>query len=153
MHDYTRGRPVAAVNQASGNAAAAPTEGVRFLQKRPGDLRRAAPWHRYAHHIRTLPARLKAMSAHLQVPAGGAVLDYGCADVPYRGLFGADVEFVAADLAGNPHASLTLNVDATVPVDDGSFDAVLSTQVLEHVGDPRLHLAECYWFSSPEGVS
>ena len=126
-------------------------QAAQYVAERPTDIRRARPWHRYRHHIRTLPARLEALSRDLAVPPGGRVLDYGCADVPYRGFFGPDVEFVAADLPGNPHATLTLNPDTTVPVPDGSFDAVLSTQVLEHVADPAAHLAECFRVLRPGG--
>jgi hypothetical protein len=102
-----------------------PTDGdrPRFLEQRPSDLREAAPWHRYAHHIRTLPARLEALAPGLQVKGGDRVLDLGCADVPYRGFFPVDAEYVAADLAGNPHATLTLNPDGSVPCPDQSFDA------------------------------
>lgn len=66
-------------------------------------------------------------------------------------MFPRTVEYVGADLAGNPHASLTLNSDGTIPVKNHSFDAVLSTQVLEHVQDPQLYLAECYRVLRPGG--
>lgn len=124
---------------------------AQYVADRPTDIRSARPWHRYRHHIRTLPARLEALSRDLAVPPGGRVLDYGCADVPYRGFFPAEVDFVAADLAGNPHATLTLRPDGTVPVPDGSFDAVMSTQVLEHVHDPAAYLRECFRVLRPGG--
>ena len=124
---------------------------LRYIADRPRDIRRATPWHRYGHHIRTLPARLQALSRDLELPSGGRVLDYGCADVPYRHFFGADADYVAADLPGNPAATLVLNDDATVPVPDDSFDAVMSTQVLEHVADPAAYLAECFRVLKPGG--
>jgi SAM-dependent methyltransferase len=114
-------------------------------------IRRAHARHPYAHHIRRLPAELRALAADLAVPAGGRVLDYGCADMPYRSFFAADVEYVGADLAGNSDAAIVLSGDGTVPVADQSFDAVLSTQVLEHVGDPRLYLSECFRVLRPGG--
>jgi SAM-dependent methyltransferase len=123
----------------------------RYVPDRPGDLREARPWNRYAHYIRTLPAALERLAPELRVPHEGRVLDYGCADVPYRRFFGPSVDHVAADLPGNPHASLLLNADGSVPVDDGTFDAVLSTQVLEHVSDPGLHLSECFRVLRPGG--
>lgn len=79
------------------------------------------------------------------------MLDYGCADVPYRAFFRADAEWVPADLPGNPHAELLLNQDGSLPVEDWTFDAVLSTQVLEHVEDPGLYLSECFRVLRPGG--
>lgn len=124
---------------------------MRYIADRPKDLRRGTPWHRYGHHTRTLPARLEVLSRDLAVPPAGRVLDYGCADVPYRRFFGPDVDFIAADLPGNPHATLLLRDDGTVPAPDDSFDAVLSTQVLEHVVDPGLYLRECRRVLRPGG--
>jgi len=123
----------------------------RFQAERPRDIREAKPWHRYAHLTRMLQARIGALSAELLPPVAGRLLDYGCADVPYRHLFAADADYVAADLAGNPHATVHLNPDGTVPEPDQSFDAVLSTQVLEHVADPGVYLAEAYRVLRPGG--
>ena len=127
------------------------TTQLRYIADRPKDIRRATPWHRYGHHIRTLPARLEALSRDLAVPPGGRVLDYGCAEVPYRGFFAADVDYIAADLPGNPHATLVLEEDGTIPLPDDSVDAVMSTQVLEHVTDPAGYLAECFRVLRPGG--
>lgn len=126
-------------------------EHERFLRNRPADLRTARPWHRLAHIVRELPAALERLAAELQVPAGGQVLDFGCADAPYHGFFAPGTEIVGADLPGNPHARVDIRADGTLPVEDASFDAVLSTQVLEHVGDPRRYLAECFRVLRPGG--
>jgi SAM-dependent methyltransferase len=128
-----------------------PPDNSRYLCVRPEDLRRAPPWHRLSYIVAELPRRLEALAADLRVPSAGRVLDYGCADVPYRRFFAADVDYLAADLPGNPHATLELAADGTVPVPDGTVDAVLSTQVLEHVGDPALHLRECARALRPGG--
>lgn len=125
---------------------------ARYQQARPQDIRSSRPWHRYSHHIRMLPARLEALAAELCAPAGARVLDYGCADVPYRGFFGPDADFVPADLEGNVHARLVLNPDGTVPTEDAGFDVVLSTQVLEHVTDPGTYLSECFRVLRPGGA-
>jgi SAM-dependent methyltransferase len=111
----------------------------------------AKPWHRYAHHIRALPAGLEALSRDLRLPRGGRILDYGCAETPYRHFFPADADYVGADLVGNPFATLELNDDGTVPAEDDSFDVVLSTQVLEHVTDPGTYLSECFRVLRPGG--
>ena len=122
-----------------------------FHAERPTDLRTARPWHRLAFIVRALPAGLERLAADLRVPAAGRVLDYGCADVPYRRFFPAGVDYVAADLPGNPDATLRLRPDGTVPLEDSSVDAVLSTQVLEHVADPGRYLAECLRVLRPGG--
>jgi SAM-dependent methyltransferase len=125
--------------------------GWRFNRDRPGDLREAPPWHRLAYIIRALPTALERLARQLSLPPDGRVLDYGCAEMPYRGFFPASTEFIGADLPGNPNATLELSETGTVPAADASFDAVLSTQVLEHVIDPALYLSECYRLLRPGG--
>jgi SAM-dependent methyltransferase len=114
-------------------------------------MERPRPWHRYAYHVRELPRRLEGLSRRLQVGPGDSVLDYGCGVVAYRRFFPQDASYVAADLPGNPKATLLLAADGTVPAPDESFDAVLSTQVLEHVEDPSLYLSECFRVLRPGG--
>lgn len=120
-----------------------PAEPLGYQRERPDNIREATPGHPYAHHIRTLPARLEALAVELRLGPGDRVLDYGCADVPYRHFFPRQ-EYVGVDLPGNPLASLALNVDGTVPAEDDSFDGLISTQVLEHVTDPGIYLSECF---------
>jgi SAM-dependent methyltransferase len=121
------------------------------VRDRPTDLREAPPWHRYAHYINVFAARLRDLTGGLDVQDGARILDYGSAEAPYRGLFPAEVSFVPADLPGNPDAQIEIRKDGTVPVEDTSFDVVLSTQVLEHVRDPRLYLSECLRVLRPGG--
>jgi SAM-dependent methyltransferase len=120
----------------------------RFLLDR-GNVRSVPPWDRLSYIVRELPRGIAAMARDL--PAAGRVLDYGCADVPYRGLFPRDADYIAADLPGNPQAGVLIRPDGTVPVDDASVDVVLSTQVLEHVTDPATYLAECFRVLRPGG--
>jgi SAM-dependent methyltransferase len=85
-------------------------------------------------------------------PAGSRVLDYGCAERPYRHLFGTGVDYTGADLDGNAAADLQLNDDGTVPLAGAQFDLILSTQVLEHVADPNLYVSECHRLLKPGGA-
>jgi SAM-dependent methyltransferase len=75
------------------------------------------------------------------------VLDIGAGDAPYRELF-AGRDYVTVDWANSPHegasqTDIAASID-DLPLEDGSFDAVLSTQVLEHVQAPVDVLREAY---------
>jgi SAM-dependent methyltransferase len=126
-------------------------DGPRYDQGRPSDLHQATPAHRYREHIRRLRPFLRELAGDLNVAGGDRVLDYGAAESPYRDFFPPSADYVAADLPGNPNAALTLNGDGTVPAPGDSFDAVLSTQVLEHVADPALYLGEAHRLLKPGG--
>lgn len=77
------------------------------------------------------------------LPAGRRVFDYGCGNGPYRSLLGVKfVEYIGGDLPGNYDADLVLGSRGEVPVEAASFDCVVSSQVLEHVADPREYLKE-----------
>jgi SAM-dependent methyltransferase len=125
------------------NVSAAGPEAGRFHETRRAEIRNVPRWHRLAYIVRALPAELEMLTADVQPPASGRVLDFGCADMPYRRFFQSEVDYVGADLPGNPDAAVEILPDGRLPVADGSFDTVLSTQVLEHVTDPALYLREC----------
>jgi SAM-dependent methyltransferase len=131
------------VEGAAGGSARVRLTATRFHEAPRHELRQVRPWHRLAYIIRALPAGIEELAAGLRLPSAPRVLDYGCADLPYRHLFPADADYLAADLPGNPRANVEIASDGTVPVEDESVDLVLSTQVLEHVEDPLLYLAEC----------
>ena len=89
---------------------------------------------------------------HLYNTEHAILIDYGCGDTPYRGFVAPRVgRYLAFDLPGNEHADEHLTPDGRVVLSDGSADAVLSTQVLEHVPDPAAYLAECRRLLRPGG--
>ena len=108
-----------------------------------------------ANHMRyvatVLREGIEELIAMLDLRAGDRVLDYGCAHQPYRDVLPRGVDYRGADLAGNPDATVEVRADGTLDVADGSQDAVLSTQVLEHVSDPGRYLAECFRVLRPGG--
>jgi SAM-dependent methyltransferase len=125
---------------------------AEYVRDRPIDaIRTSDPWRPFAHYIAVLSATLEDLSRDLGVAPGGRVLDFGCADRPYTDWFEDRVEVVGADLPGNPLATVHVGPDGRVPCPDASFDAVLSTQVLEHVADPALYLRECERLLRPGG--
>jgi SAM-dependent methyltransferase len=126
-------------------------EGPRFQEAPRAAVRAPVRWNRLAHIARALPAGILELTDQLAAQPRAAILDYGSADSPYRDFFPPDARWVTADLPGNSASTITLRPDGTVPVEDGAFDIVLSTQVLEHVEDPALYLAECQRVLRPGG--
>ena len=84
---------------------------------------------------------------------GATLVDYGCGTMPYRPLFERYVSrYVGVDLASNDEAEASLDEAGRMALPDASADAVLSTQVLEHVGDPSMYLAEAFRVLKPGGL-
>lgn len=105
----------------------------------------------YYHLIRELRRNLSSAVNTLSLTSQHRILDYGCATMRYRDLFPADADYVGADLPGNELAKVLLEDDGRVPLPDASFDVIFSTQVLEHVEEPQLYLAECRRLLKPGG--
>jgi hypothetical protein len=80
-----------------------------------------------------------------------SILDYGCGGSPYRSLF-PNSEYIRADFTPCNELDFILPSDSSVPTPDGSFDMVLSTQVLEHVPEPAHYLAESFRVLKPGGT-
>jgi len=83
----------------------------------------------------------------------GRVVDVGCGVQPYRQFLGPKVtEHVGVDRRGN-FSCPDIEGDAlNLPFPDASFDAALSTQVLEHVADPQRALHEVARVLRPGGT-
>jgi SAM-dependent methyltransferase len=89
--------------------------------------------------------------------ASGRLIDIGCGDKPYQPMFAPYVEeHVGVDheetIHGIEHADLVGTV-YDVPAEDGSFDTVLCTSVLEHVEEPGEALREARRLLRPGGVA
>jgi SAM-dependent methyltransferase len=82
---------------------------------------------------------------------GLRILDVGCGVKPYYPFFAArSSSYVGVDVVPNPAADLLGPVEA-LPVEDGSFDLVLCTQVLEHCDDPARAVRELRRVTAPAG--
>jgi len=87
------------------------------------------------------------------LPAGSRVLDAGSGPAPFRELF-ERVQYETADHLKNSYKYFppTYTCDLrNIPVENGRFDRVICTQVLEHVPDPVAVLAELSRVLKPEG--
>lgn len=72
------------------------------------------------------------------------VVDLGCGDAPYKTLLTASgARYIACDLEEGPKVDVVLHTDGSVPLADATADCVTSFQVLEHVWNIDLYLAEC----------
>ena len=83
------------------------------------------------------------------------MLDFGCGRKPYRDLFHVS-EYIGldTDAGGHDHAGEDIDVyyeGAVLPFEDARFDAVFSSQVLEHVPDIDVSLAELCRVLKPGG--
>ena len=99
-----------------------------------------------------------------KIPAGSRLLDAGAGECQFR-KFCSHLDYVSQDFAqytgeGNvglqtgtwDNSKLDIVSDITnIPVADGSFDAVMCTEVLEHVPDPVAALTELNRVLKPGG--
>jgi SAM-dependent methyltransferase len=108
---------------------------------RPTDLRKfvgASPIVR-----EPVTSAVEAFASDL--PAGAHVLDAGAGSAPYRSLF-AHCRYETQDWTHSPHgAGRTADIVAdlaALPIASDTYDAVVFTEVLEHVSDPASVLEE-----------
>jgi SAM-dependent methyltransferase len=107
----------------------------------------------YYHLIALREAVEKVISQYFESEECLCLVDYGCGNMPYRQLFAPVVgRYVGCDMPGNPDVDVVLSEDGHAPMETGTVDAVLSTQVLEHVTDPAAYLSECHRMLRPEGL-
>ena len=93
-------------------------------------------------------------AAHGPGLRGKRVLDLGSGDSPYADLASAaGAELLSADIAPEDPAVLPIDpLTGRVAMEDGAVDAVLSTQVLEHVADVQGYLREARRLLRPGGL-
>src|SRR5471032_2619517 len=118
----------------------------------PGAERRDPPRGSSTWVVRSALARwLRSQAVELEQRPSVRVLDVGCGVKPYYPFFaGVASEYVGVDVVENPAADLLGSVEA-LPVDDGTFDVVLCTQVLEHSDDPAQAVRELRRVTAPGG--
>lgn len=122
------------------------TEAFQPIAVRPPSENRPFFWMRCLADLQLL-----TIFRFLVLPLGscqGRVLDVGAGEAPWRDLLPVGVEYVGvdADLSGEfgmrHQSNITYYDGKRLPYDEGSFDHVLCTEVLEHVSDPVAFLAD-----------
>jgi SAM-dependent methyltransferase len=86
-----------------------------------------------------------------------ALLDVGCGDSPYRHLLERQYTYHGIDTFdssafGYHNPGVTYFDGKSIPFPDGHFDAILCTEVLEHVHDYRLLVDEMYRVLKPGAI-
>ena len=136
-----------------GNRTPLPKLSLQFNQTERGD--RLTPGLTNPRRWSLILFRQKLTQVVLSdaVPPGDIVLDYGCGNRPYAQILSQKFKrYVGADLQGNTAADLILDEECKLPITTPLADCVLSSQVLEHVADPRAYLAEALRVLKPRGT-
>lgn len=135
--------------QSSANTPVTPKSHAKLLAADDYVRQRLAPGMRDLNYVilKDLVEFLRQVAPKIQ----GKIFDYGCGGAPYRPLFAHCQEYVAADIEKNPAVDCLLKADGTTGQLDNAFDAVLSTQVLEHIRDPEAYLSEAKRIMRPGG--
>jgi SAM-dependent methyltransferase len=94
---------------------------------------------------------LRALVATFADSVTGKLLDFGCGGAPYRPLFTKCDAYHGADITPGSDIDYVIQKDGTLDELDDVFDAVLSSQVLEHVTQPDQYLRECHRVLKPGG--
>jgi SAM-dependent methyltransferase len=87
------------------------------------------------------------------IPEGSLVLDAGAGSAPYKDLF-SHTRYESADFekVEKKYAKSTYVCDlSNIPVEDCRFDFIVFNQVLEHLPEPKLVLAELHRILKPGG--
>lgn len=119
-------------------------------------------WERLPEDLTPPDLALRRRFALANVTRSERVLDLGCgtgdlaADLARAGarVTAADVAQGALDRAGHRHPELQLRrvpIDGPLPFEDGAFDIVWSSEVIEHVADTARWLSEVRRVLTPRG--
>jgi SAM-dependent methyltransferase len=103
---------------------------------------------------------LKAMHYAAKKYARGHLIDIGCGSKPYQSIFRPYVDTYfgidyppTASVNYGEQTKADLFVDCTeTKLTEGSYDTILSTQVIEHIYDTKKFIAECYRILKKDGI-
>lgn len=100
--------------------------------------------------------QLRAYVAAILEYAHGDLLDCGCGQVPYFGIYRDQVSSIQClDWPGSPHeivhADQLRDLGEGLPYSDSTFDTVMLTDVLEHIAEPAQLIREIARVLRPGG--
>ena len=107
------------------------------------------PWDTDWLVLRGMQREIGRLAGAIARP-GTSVIDFGCGDKPYESVFiGLGARYAGADLGAG--SEFAVSADGRLGAPDRSFDAVFSSQVLEHVRDLDMYFGEARRVLVPEG--
>jgi len=104
---------------------------------------------RYNPSRKALMAELKKFARQLTPPPKKIILDAGSSMAKYKSLF-QHIRYETADIGDTPEVDYVCDL-RNIPVEDARFDAIVFTQVMEHVSEPQQVLKELYRVMKPGG--
>lgn len=100
--------------------------------------------------------QIKIYEKIIQQYANGYLLDLGCGNVPFYGLYKDKIfENVCVDWSNsfhkNPYLDFEVNLNEEIPLSSEQFDTILATDVLEHITKPDILMSEIARLLKPQG--
>lgn len=126
-------------------------------EKWQDNMRKSLPWPiRSLFDVTQYPVYKFISSASRKIKPGSYVLDAGAGECTFKDLF-VNMKYVSIDFKkGDPSCRYRyINIVGDLlrlPFLDGTFDAVLCTQVLEHLAEPKVFLLEIRRILKDKGV-
>lgn len=131
-----------------------PSFDYRKQRKEVRDIISPSVFNPYSYVSNCLRRTYEAvLPKHLNGKKGLRILDYGCGVKPYQYIVeGVADEYTGADVGDNPDAEIKLSAGELLPLENGSYDAVISSQVLEHVEEYDKYMNECNRVLKQDGL-
>jgi SAM-dependent methyltransferase len=107
------------------------------------------------YYLRQLRKQIESVVSQFIKPLSSKITlaDYGCGNRPYEPIVAPFVaNYIGIDLPENPRADVHVSAQGNIELVNETLDAVLSTQVLEHVENPTHYLSEACRVLKKDGL-